>query len=55
LGRFSKPFVTGPNRIPFFNEERSDDDSKVVAEPEGKERKGKTGHGDCDRKILGWK
>jgi hypothetical protein len=41
LGRFSKFFVTGPNRIPFFNEESSDDDSKVVAEPEGEERLGK--------------
>ena len=28
LWRFSKPFVTGPNRIPFFNEESSDDDRK---------------------------
>src|SRR5215469_1063438 len=40
LGRFSKPFVTGPNRIPFFNEESSDDDRQVVAEPEGEERLG---------------
>ena len=37
LGRFSKPFVTGPNRIPFFNEESSDDDRQVVTEPEGEE------------------
>jgi len=40
LGRFSKPFVAGPNRIPFFNEESSDDDTQVVAEPEGEERLG---------------
>ncbi|MGA8617712.1 MAG: hypothetical protein WB660_04235 [Candidatus Sulfotelmatobacter sp.] len=43
LGRFSKPFVTGPNRIPFFNEESSDDDrQQVVAESEGEERLGTT-------------
>ena len=41
LGRFSKPFVTGPNRIPFFNEEGSDDDrQQSVAESEGEERLG---------------
>jgi hypothetical protein len=41
LGRFSKPFVTGPNRIPFFNEEGSDDDRQQgVAESEGEERLG---------------
>ncbi|MGA7565863.1 MAG: hypothetical protein WBW53_07305 [Terriglobales bacterium] len=36
MGRFSKPFVTGPNRIPFSSEEGSDDGrQQVVAEPEG--------------------
>jgi hypothetical protein len=40
LGRFSKPFVTGSNRIPFFNEENSDDDKQVVADPEEEERMG---------------
>jgi hypothetical protein len=41
LGRFSKPFVTGPNWIPFSSEESSDDGrQQVVAEPEGEERMG---------------
>jgi hypothetical protein len=41
LGRFFKPFVTGPNRIPLFSEENNNEGGeKVVAEPEGEERMG---------------
>ena len=34
VGEISQPIVTGPNRIPFFSEESSDDSrQEVVAEP----------------------
>jgi hypothetical protein len=34
LGRFSKPFVTGPNRIPLFTEENSDEGRQKVVAPD---------------------
>jgi transposase len=41
MGRFSKPFVTGPNPIPFFHAgDRDEDRKEVVAEPEREERMG---------------
>ena len=41
LGRFSKPFVTGPNPILIsYSGEGDGDSEEVVAKPEGKERVG---------------
>jgi hypothetical protein len=41
VGEIHQPIVTGPNRIPLFTEESSDDDrQEVVAEAEGEKGMG---------------